>query len=211
MVTISYAITVKDELTEIQNLLSYLSKYVPKDGKDEVVILWDENGDSKILEYLRDIFYNGDINLKLFKLKFNNNFSEWKNTLNSFCLNEFIFNIDSDEIPNEILLDNLHEILESNDCEAYWLPRENYVEGITPKHLEVWGWKQDDKGRIQYPDNQLRIFKNDPERIKWVGKIHEKIEGYKTVAYFPHSEEYSLYHYKTIERQEKQNNFYSTI
>ena len=59
-------------------------------------------------------------------------------------------------------------------------------------------------------DYQGRIFKNSPE-IKWVGKVHEKIEGYKTVSYLPPVEEWSLYHPKSIERQEKQNNYYNTL
>ena len=208
MVTISYAITVKDELAEIQQLISLLSKYAPENGKDEIVVLWDKNGDSKVWEYLCSIT---NCNLQESAGTFNKNFADWKNHLNSLCNNEWILNLDADELPNEIFLDNLHYIIENNDCEAYWLPRENYVHGITPKHLDVWGWKQDEKGRIQYPDPQLRLYKNDSERIKWVGKLHEKIEGYKTIAHLPHSEEYSLYHHKTIERQEKQNNFYSTI
>jgi hypothetical protein len=208
MVTISYAITVKDELAEIQQLISLLSKYAPENGKDEIVVLWDKNGDSKVWEYLCSIT---NCNLQESAGAFNKNFADWKNHLNSLCSNEWILNLDADELPNEIFLDNLHYIIENNDCEAYWLSRENYVHGITPKHLDVWGWKQDEKGRIQYPDPQLRLYKNDPERIKWVGKLHEKIEGYKTIAHLPYSEEYSIYHYKTIERQEKQNNFYSAI
>lgn len=208
MVTISYAITVKDELAEIQQLISLLSKYAPENGKDEIVVLWDKNGDSKVWEYLCSIT---NCNTKKAEGTFNKNFADWKNHLNSLCSNEWILNLDADELPNGIFLDNIHYIIENNDCEAYWLPRENYVHGITPKHLDVWGWKQDEKGRIQYPDPQLRLYKNDPERIKWVGKLHEKIEGYKTIAHLPYSEEYSLYHHKTIEKQEKQNNFYSTI
>jgi len=207
MVTISYAITVKDELAEIQQLISLLSKYAPENGKDEIVVLWDKNGDPKVWEYLCSVT---NCNLKESIGIFNKNFADWKNHLNSLCSNDYIFNLDADELPNEIFLDNIHYILENNNCEAYWLPRENYVKGITPRHLEVWGWKKDEKGRIQYPDIQLRLFLRDPERIKWVGKLHEKIEGYKTVAQFPYSEEYSIYHYKTIERQERQNETYSS-
>jgi hypothetical protein len=53
---------------------------------------------------------------------------------------------------------------------------------------------------------QWRIFKNTPD-IKWKNKLHEVLDGYKTYAYLPEMEEYSLYHYKHISRQEKQNNF----
>jgi len=37
------------------------------------------------------------------------------------------------------------------------------------------------------------------------------LEGYKTLSYLPLEEEYSLYHPKTIDRQEKQNSYYDTL
>jgi hypothetical protein len=57
----------------------------------------------------------------------------------------------------------------------------------------------------------MRILKNIPE-IRWVNKVHEKIVGYKTHAFLPYDqEEWCLQHPKTIERQERQNNFYDTL
>lgn len=141
MVTISYAITVKDELAEIQQLISLLSKYTSQNSKDEIVVLWDENGNPKILEYLKDIHYNGNVNLKLFKLKFDNNFAEWKNILNSFCLNEWVFFLDADELPSEDLLNNIHELLENNkEVELFLVPRINTVNSIGLSHINKWGW-----------------------------------------------------------------------
>jgi hypothetical protein len=90
------------------------------------------------------------------------------------------------------------------------VPRINIVQGITPQHIQAWGWKQNEKGWIQWPDHQWRIYKNSPD-IKWKNKIHEILDGYKTYSGLPELEEYALYHPKTIEKQEKQNNYYSTI
>jgi hypothetical protein len=47
--------------------------------------------------------------------------------------------------------------------------------------------------------------------IKWINKVHEVLEGYKIMSYLPIDEEWCLLHPKTIERQEKQNKFYSEI
>jgi hypothetical protein len=47
--------------------------------------------------------------------------------------------------------------------------------------------------------------------IEWKNKVHEVIEGYKTMAQLPAYEDLALYHPKTIERQEKQNNYYNTL
>lgn len=58
-------------------------------------------------------------------------------------------------------------------------------------------------------DHQGRIYKNSP-KIKWQGAVHEKLTGYENFAFLPEVEEFSLYHPKTIERQEKQNQTYSS-
>jgi hypothetical protein len=63
---------------------------------------------------------------------------------------------------------------------------------------------------INWCDYQWRIWRNKPE-IKWVNKVHERLDGFKTYVTLPPQEEFSLYHPKTIERQEKQNNYYNTL
>jgi glycosyltransferase involved in cell wall biosynthesis len=207
--SISFAITVCNEYLEIKRLLELITPYQKEN--DEIVILLDKsNSNTETLNYLYALKDNNSIKLHIGE--FNGDFSEWKNNLISYCSKEYIFNLDADETVSEILLENLHNIINLNPtCEAYWLPRENYVEGITENHLKAWGWRMDNKKRIQYPDPQLRLFRNNPSKIRWVGKIHEKIEGYSTISSFPYSEEYSIFHYKDIQKQEKQNNYYSKI
>lgn len=199
---ISYAITVCNELEEIKRLISFLLEY--KRSEDEIVILWDENGDPRVWEYLISI-----PEPRHFRDHFNKNFSEWKNKLSSVCKGDYIFQIDADEIPNDNLIENLPTILENN-VDVILVPRVNTVQGITPQHIQAWGWKQNDKGWIQWPDFQWRIYKNNPE-VKWKNKLHEILDGYKTYSNLPEMEEYALYHPKTIERQEQQNNFYSKL
>jgi len=45
----------------------------------------------------------------------------------------------------------------------------------------------------------------------WKNKVHEVLVGFKEHTFFPSEEEYCFYHPKTIDRQEKQNEFYNTI
>jgi hypothetical protein len=100
-------------------------------------------------------------------------------------------------------------ILEANpEVEMYRVPRWNTVEGLTPEHVRKWGWRIDDKGRVNWPDYQGRIMKRESE-VKWVGKVHERLEGYKTTAILP--DELYIEHHKEIERQEKQNKLYEGI
>ena len=63
---------------------------------------------------------------------------------------------------------------------------------------------------INSPDYQARIFRND-EKIRWTNPVHEHITGCKTYAHLPPQEELSLYHPKTIDKQEQQNRLYSDI
>jgi hypothetical protein len=204
---ISYAITVCNELDEIKRLVPFLHQY--KRPEDEIVILWDENGDINVYQYLIDVSEERK-DIRYYRDYFQNHFAEWKNKLTSVCKGDYIFQIDADELPNELLIENLHIILENNQSDIILVPRVNIVQGITPQHLQAWGWKQNEKGWIQWPDHQWRIYKNIPE-IKWENKLHEVLNGYKTYANLPEMEEYALYHYKTIERQEKQNNYYNQL
>jgi len=66
------------------------------------------------------------------------------------------------------------------------------------------------KPSIQWPDPQQKWYKNKSE-IKWVGKVHERLEGADKIAYLPFEEEYCYYHPKTIDNQESQNALYDTI
>ena len=89
--------------------------------------------------------------------------------------------------------------------------RVNTVEGLTQSHIQKWGWRVDDENRINYPDYQVRIYKNIPE-IYWEGKVHETLNIKKEVVCLPYgTEDWALYHPKQIERQEKQNKLYEQI
>jgi glycosyltransferase involved in cell wall biosynthesis len=207
---ISYAITVCNELEEIKKLISHLLQH--KREEDEIVVFQDLkrpplNNIEETYEYLislgNQIVFTTTI--------FDGNFSTFKNTLNYCCIGDYIFQIDADEIPSQTLIENLPLLLESNpEVDLYWVPRENYVKNITPLHLQKWGWNQDDKGRINYPDFQTRIYKNTPN-IKGEGKVHERIVGFKTYSTLPINQNWDLLHIKSLERQEKQNNYYNTL
>jgi len=204
---ISYAITVCNELEEISRLLNFLHQH--KRSEDEICVLLDKPKASQQL--LDELYYWSSKDIIILKEStFQGHFADWKNELTAICSGNYIFQIDADELPNELLIENLHIILENNQSDIILVPRVNIVNGITPQHLQVWGWKQNEKGWVQWPDHQWRIYKNTPD-IKWKNKLHEVLNGYKTYANLPEIEEYALYHFKTIERQEKQNNFYNTL
>jgi len=207
---ISYAITVCNEFVEIQRLITFLRKN--KRSQDEIVVLVDMTKNeptSELLGYLHRLSSSNYIHLS--EQKFNNHFADWKNALVSLCTGDFIFQIDADEYPNEQLIALLPEILESNpDVDLYWVPRINTVEGITPEHIQQWRWNVNENGWVNFPDYQSRLYRKT-QSITWVNKVHERINGAQVFTHLPAEEDFCLYHPKTIERQEKQNNYYNTL
>jgi hypothetical protein len=204
---ISYAITVCNELEEVKRLVNFLLSH--KRTEDEIVILYDLNGSKEVYDYIDEV--DKIVNIFVAKDNFTGHFADWKNKLTLLCKGDYIFQIDADEIPNLTLIEHLPEILEMNQgVDVLLVPRVNTVEGLTQEHIQKWGWVVDNQGWVNYPDFQWRIYKNTPD-IKWINKVHERLIGYKTISNLPQIEECSLYHPKTIERQEKQNNYYDTL
>ena len=201
---ISYAITVCNEFIEVQKLITFLLSY--KRSQDEIVVLYDQsNGNQEIANYLSKKKVN------LHQGNFKGHFADWKNKLTSHCSGDYIFQIDADEIPNQYLIQYLPTLIESNpDNEMYYVPRVNTVEGLTQEYIEKWRWNVNDKGWVNWPDYQMRIWKNKPE-ISWVNKVHEVLKGFQSYAPLPSEESLALYHPKQIERQVKQNDYYDTL
>jgi hypothetical protein len=213
---ISYAITVCNELEEIKQLLPFLIENKRKE--DEIVVFFDSvNGIDEVEQYLRSIepglTYDPIENyvFRWYGYDFDGDFSKMKNELTEFCKGDYIFNIDADEMISKDFIDFLPLVIKNNpEVEFYWVPRENYVTGLTPKHIQEWGWRVDVQNRVNYPDYQGRIYKNSPE-IKWKNKVHEVLIGYKHYTSLPEVSALSINHTKTIEKQEKQNNYYNTL
>ena len=205
---LSYAITVCNEFVEIQRLIPFLLEN--KREQDEIVVLYDQqNGDEEIENYLRAKSINPSF--RWYGDNFDNHFADWKNKLTQHCDGDYIFQIDADEMPHKSLLTSIPSVIESNDSnEVYWVPRINTVEGLTPEDITRWRWGVNEKGWINFPDPQMRIYKKR-DGIQWENKVHERLNGYNTYAMLPAKEEWSLYHPKDIERQRKQNAYYDTL
>ena len=137
---ISYAITVCNELEEIQKLIPHLLEY--KRDEDEIVVLQDESKPGEktvaVQNYLNDFLFQDKIKLNSSFL--NGDFASFKNELFDLCDGDFIFQIDADEIPNSTLIKYLPEILELNNIDLYAVPRINTVDNIGLSHVKKWGW-----------------------------------------------------------------------
>ena len=204
---ICYKILTHNETDSLEKLLDFLVENIKEQDHIIVVDDFSEAPTRKILsKYAESNQYD------YYQHELGGDFSKQHNYANSLIREEFdyIFCIDADEIPNKWLIENIHEILESNDVDLIWLPRVNTVEGITEEHIQKWGWRVTEQGWINFPDYQGRIYRND-KSIYWVNPVHEVVEGAKKVSHFPPQEEFCLYHPKDIKRQERQNRLYENI
>ena len=127
---ISYAITTHNETEEINELLGFLIHHM--DEKDEICILDDfSNEETQQVFTSWQAQYGHVKTIKLEQRALNKNFAEQKNYLNSMCSGDYIVNIDADEVPHEIFIQQIKQILEINEVDLIWIPRVNTVEGIT--------------------------------------------------------------------------------
>ena len=209
MLNVTYAITVCNELEEITRLINFLHPRIQSD--DDILIQYDEVGVTKEVKDYLDIVNTLHRNIKVIGFPLNDDFATFKNNLKEHAKGMFIFQIDADELPHEYLIENMHLLLESNkDVDLFFVPRVNTVEGLTNKHIKKWGWRVNENGWVNWPDVQTRLYRRTSE-IEWVGKVHEKIVNYNTLTMLPFEEQFSLYHPKDIDRQEKQNDYYETL
>ena len=205
---LSYAITACNEVEETIKLVTQLLNY--KEQNSEIVVLLDTpKAPIELVEYL-ELQANADY-ITLIESEFDNDFAQWKNFLNSHCKGDWIFQLDADEHLTPDLIVNMESLLDANtDKDMIVVPRINTVEGLTEAHIQKWGWNVNEKGWVNFPDYQTRIFKNS-DKIGWSGKVHERIVGFESYTNFPVDEIYCIKHPKTIDRQEKQNNYYDTL
>ena len=208
MSTISFAITACNEHVELERLLDQIVSFIKPD--DEIMVQLDSTSTPEVKSVAEKYNVGQPFEYHRIYSSLNGDFATFKNNIKEHCTRDWVFFIDADEYLSDGLLENIHEILDANNglVDLIAVPRINTVEGLTREHIDKWRWFVDDNGWVNYPDYQTRICANKKE-IKWVNKVHERLMGWKTIANLPQG--YDLMHPKTIERQEKQNQFYNTI
>ena len=206
---LTYTIGTHNEGDVIESLLNILLPSLDINTGDEIVIVDDYSTEPITVGILNE--YEKIPSVHVYKHALNKDFATHKNFMTANSTGDYIFNIDADEFPSDYLLFNIKDILKSNSSiDMFILPRVNIVENITDEDIKRYGWNINEKGYINWPDSQGRIYKNLPN-ILWKNKVHEILTGTKVISAFPNDEVYALYHYKTIQKQRLQNEFYSTI
>ena len=137
-IKVSYTILTHNETTSLITLLDALNKY--KTMWDEVVIVDDYSDNLETIKIINHA--EEEYKFKVLRNKLNGDFASQKNFAASKCTNEYIFNIDADEMMSDFFFEHFKEIIFLNlNVEMYRLPRINTVEGLTLKHIERWRWQ----------------------------------------------------------------------
>jgi glycosyltransferase involved in cell wall biosynthesis len=215
---ISYLVTCHNEVREFAFTMRQLFFHITKGGvygdDDEIVILDDYSDDERMVKQLA---LYGDClkpNVRVVQHHLDGDFGKHKTWGSRQCKGDWIVQIDADEYLSDDLLENLHELIDSNpEVEMYRVPRINEVEGLTEEDVKKWRWlvtTMNGKRVVNFPDYQCRIYKNDL-RIFWQNKVHEVIVGANVTTALPPEPEWCIIHPKTIDRQRQQNALYDTM
>ena len=150
---------------------------------DDIVIIDGGSTDSTI-DIIKSM--QKDYPIRLYKNKFNGHFGDQKNLGISLTLGDWVFVLDSDEIIEAGLSEELYWVTTLNRYDAISIPRKNYLDGVKTKI---------------YPDHQARFFR---AYCRYAYAVHEELVAWKR-AYRAKNH---VLHYKSAEKQEYQNSLY---
>ena len=113
-IKLSYGITTHNEAEELNRLLEILVHKT--DVEDEIVIVDDfsnQETQDVIGSWVQQ--YSDKKTIRVFQRKLDKDFASQKNFVIEQCTGDYIFHLDADEYPHEVLLLQLKQILEIND------------------------------------------------------------------------------------------------
>ena len=141
-----------------------------------------------------------ELGIPVISRAFQNHFSEQRNFAAEQCSNDWIFELDADEIPSQPLFAGLQDIVrdaERAEMDCVGIARFNFLDGTL---VAGPGWKG--------LDYQYRLHSKN---CRWRGAVHEELTGYRCRYELKIDDGHFLIHDKTRERYEAQNNYYRTL
>jgi hypothetical protein len=193
---VSYTVQVCNESRELFSLVNFLLKV--KDDEDDVIIIVDSlhktDKVSRVIDHFND-------RVSVYERPFDN-FVDNSNFHIEKATGEYIFGLDSDEMPQETLIKNFKNVITSTDADVIWVPRINIHPGGTQEFFQKYNFNVNENGWINWPDYQGRIYKKN-DKIKWgYDAIHTKLIGAEKSVQIQPSPQVALWHIKSIEKQD---------
>jgi len=194
MVKITYSIQVCNESRELYSLLNFLTHVI--DAEDNIHVVVDSLHVTDKVKLVLDHFRD---KVTVFERPFDTFYKNSTFHLEN-CTGDYIFTIDADEMPQELLIQNFKKILQEHGLDIIQVPRINIHPGSTHEFLIKFGFHVNEMGWINWPDYQLRILKKD---VQFTDELHTKpiTEG-KLVGSLGENPSCALWHIKSIEKQQ---------
>ena len=204
---ISYAICVCNEHEDLERLIVFLRNL--KDEEDEINVLVDTK---HVTDQVTQVIEEYKDDLSICYRDFEMNFGDHRNYQIERCTGDYIFIIDADELPRDVLIQNIKTILKDSCADHLSIPRINIIPDLTPTQNKIFKFNVNESGWINWPDYQGRIFKNNGI-IKYDNnqKLHENLSGMETPKVINANPSLALLHVKYTKRQLKQHNFYESM
>ncbi len=202
---LSYAICVCTESRELYSCLNFLIKVI--DPEDEINVLVDSKN---VTPQVRKVLENFKDRIVQFERALDGDFSAHRNYHISKCTGEYIFIVDADEIPQEVLVKGIKKLIKDTGGDLFYAPRINICPGYTQEWLKQYNFSINDLGWINWPDYTGRIFKNDPS-IRYGNKVHERVMGAQKPIQLNPNPNLATWHIKSVEKQMSQDSLYSSI
>ena len=191
---LTYTIQVCNESRELFSLLQFITRV--KDEEDEINVVVDSTNKTEkvdmVLEHFKDTVNVYERPFDQFHV--NAQFHTEKAT------GDYIFGIDADEMPQEMLIKNIKRIIEDTQAEVISIPRINIHPGITEQEVKDFGFHVNEVGFINWPDYQTRIFKKC-DHIHWTDTLHTKLVGSDKIVGVKPNPSMALWHIKSMEKQ----------
>lgn len=153
-------------------------------GKTDEIVVIDGGSTDETQDICRDYGCRVITNI------FNFHFGDQRNFGIMECKGRWILQVDADEYLEEKVFDRLPEYTQQKDFDAYKFPRHNYLDGVLDKE--------------HFPDYQIRLYRR---YCRWIFPVHEELVGFKNLGEL----NFSIEHYKSKSRTEKQNSKYGFI
>jgi hypothetical protein len=192
---LTYTIQVCNESRELFSLLSFLRKTV--DDEDEINVVVDSN---RVTERIESVLEHFKERINIFRRPFDEFHTNAQFHIEK-ATGEYIFGMDADEMPQELLIKNVKKIINDSGAEIIAVPRINIDPGYTEAFLERCNYKINDVGWINWPDYQMRIYKKC-DHIRWTDEMHTKLSGSDKVIGVEATPKLALWHIKSIEKEE---------
>ena len=191
---LTYTIQVCNESRELYSLLNFLRKTI--DADDSVHVVVDTNRKTEKIDLVLNEFKDF---VTVFERPFDN---FYKNSMFHIekCETDYLFHLDADEMPQELLIKEIKNIIKESDAEIIAVPRINIDPGYTEEFLKDCGYSMNQLGWINWPDYQTRIFKKC-DHIKWTDETHTKLTGTDKVCGLKDEPRLALWHIKSIEKE----------